>query len=93
MRYILTEILMVMFVVSPLMFGGVWIYNASAGAFSLQHAIRVAQNDRSNLIRIHPAKELDVLGFAATHDKNSALQYESDDRSLLGGSHLYVILA
>lgn len=85
-RSIALRCFIVLLVVSPLIIGGLWIYNASAAAFSVQHDIRIAQAARSQLVRIHLAKELDVLGFTATHDPYFAQEYRQDNLAFTASS-------
>jgi serine phosphatase RsbU (regulator of sigma subunit) len=72
------RLLIVLLVVSPLMAGGLWIYEASAAAFSQQHAVREAQLTRGSLVRILLEKESDVRGYAATSSPFFLQQFSQD---------------
>ncbi len=60
--------MLVALAILPLVVGSIWIYGASAGAFRLQHQIRIAQNGRNDVMRLFLAMEDAVRGFAATGD-------------------------
>jgi serine phosphatase RsbU (regulator of sigma subunit) len=64
----LVRVALVALAILPLVVGSIWIYGASAGAFRLQHQIRIAQNGRNDVMRLFLAMEDAVRGFAATGD-------------------------
>lgn len=68
MRPLFARFAVVLLTVAPLAIGGKWMYDASNAAFDQQHDIRIAQNTRSELVRIHLVEEVDVRGYAATDD-------------------------
>ena len=65
---LLVRAILVALAILPLVVGSIWIYGASAGAFRLQHQIRIAQNGRNDVMRLFLAMEDAVRGFAATGD-------------------------
>jgi serine phosphatase RsbU (regulator of sigma subunit) len=72
---LLARIALVALAILPLVVGSIWIYGASAGAFRLQHQIRIAQNGRNDVMRLFLAMEDAVRGFAATGDPFFAAVY------------------
>lgn len=72
---LLIRILLVGLAILPLAVGSTWIYGASAGAFRLQHQIRIAQNGRNDVMRLFLAMDDAVRGFAATGDPFFAKVY------------------
>jgi serine phosphatase RsbU (regulator of sigma subunit) len=71
----LVRVALVALAILPLVVGSIWIYGASAGAFRLQHQIRIAQNGRNDVMRLFLAMEDAVRGFAATGDPFFAAVY------------------
>lgn len=47
---------------------GVSIYNSTATTFRLQNDIRIAQNTRDRIVRVHRANKSDVQAYAAASD-------------------------
>jgi serine phosphatase RsbU (regulator of sigma subunit) len=72
---LLVRVALVALAILPLVVGSIWIYGASAGAFRLQHQIRIAQNGRNDVMRLFLAMEDAVRGFAATGDPFFAAVY------------------
>lgn len=81
LRAAIAHIAIVVLVVAPLIAGSIWIYQASAGAFSTQRELRIAQNARNALKTTFLASEADVRGYAATRDPYFAQAYGRDHRA------------
>ena len=77
-----------MLVVAAIVASGVWIYNASATTFTLQNDIRIAQNTRDQIVRLHLADKSDVQAFAATNDASFIRRYDRQKRDFLRSTAL-----